>query len=66
MPKNEKLIEVLQSVLREQAVVNLRDQKHSQAISLQRKTAKRKRNLRKATLVSVSDMKRIRTLLPYL
>ncbi len=33
---------------------------------LTKKTAKRKRNLRKATLVSVSDMKRIRTLLPYL
>ena len=33
---------------------------------LTKKTSKRKRKLRKATLVSASDMKRIRTLLPYL
>lgn len=32
---------------------------------LTKKTPKRKRNLRKASLVSKSDMKRIRTLLPY-
>lgn len=33
---------------------------------LTKKTTKRKRNLRKATVVSDSDMKRIRTLLPYI
>ena len=33
---------------------------------LTKKSAKRKRNLRKATNVSASDMKRVRTLLPYL
>lgn len=33
---------------------------------LTKKTPKRKRNLRKATLVSKGDMKRIKTLLPYL
>lgn len=32
---------------------------------LTKKSPKRKRNLRKASLVSKSDMKRIRTLLPY-
>ncbi|MDK9710296.1 50S ribosomal protein L35 [Acidaminobacter sp.] len=32
---------------------------------LTKKTPKRKRNLRKATMVSKSDMKRIKTLLPY-
>lgn len=32
---------------------------------LTKKTPKRKRNLRKASLVSKSDMKRIRTLMPY-
>ncbi len=33
---------------------------------LTKKSAKRKRNLRKGTLVSASDMKRVRTLVPYL
>jgi large subunit ribosomal protein L35 len=33
---------------------------------LTKKSAKTKRQLRKGTLVSESDMKRIRTLLPYL
>lgn len=33
---------------------------------LTKKTTKRKRGLRKGTYVSESDMKRIRTLLPYL
>ncbi|MCT4634011.1 MAG: 50S ribosomal protein L35 [Firmicutes bacterium] len=33
---------------------------------LTKKSAKRKRNLRKATLVSKGDMKRVRKLLPYL
>jgi len=33
---------------------------------LTKKSAKRKRNLRKATLVSSGDMKRVRKLLPYL
>lgn len=33
---------------------------------LTKKSAKRKRNLRKGTLVTESDMKRIKTLLPYL
>lgn len=33
---------------------------------LTKKSAKRKRNLRKATLVSAGDMKRVRKLLPYL
>lgn len=33
---------------------------------LTKKSAKRKRNLRKATNVSASDMKRVRKLLPYL
>ncbi|MDO4799443.1 MAG: 50S ribosomal protein L35 [Bacillota bacterium] len=33
---------------------------------LTKKTTKRKRGLRKATLVSESDMKRVRTLVPYL
>lgn len=33
---------------------------------LTKKTSKRKRGLRKATVVSESDMKRVRTLLPYL
>jgi large subunit ribosomal protein L35 len=32
---------------------------------LTKKSPKRKRNLRKASLVSKSDMKRIKTLLPY-
>jgi len=32
---------------------------------LTKKSAKRKRNLRKATLVSAGDMKRVRKLLPY-
>ncbi len=32
---------------------------------LTKKSPKRKRNLRKASLVSKSDMKRIRTLMPY-
>lgn len=32
---------------------------------LTKKTPKRKRNLRKASLVSKSDMKRIKTLMPY-
>ena len=34
--------------------------------TLTKKSAKRKRNLRKATLVSSGDMKRVRKLLPYL
>ena len=33
---------------------------------LTKKSSKRKRNLRKSTVVSVSDMKRVRTMLPYL
>lgn len=33
---------------------------------LTKKTSKRKRGLRQATLVSESDMKRVRTLVPYL
>ncbi|MBF4692823.1 50S ribosomal protein L35 [Fusibacter ferrireducens] len=33
---------------------------------LTKKSSKRKRNLRQATTVSESDMKRVRTLLPYL
>lgn len=33
---------------------------------LTKKSSKRKRGLRQSTLVSVSDMKRIKTLLPYL
>ena len=33
---------------------------------LTKKSSKRKRNLRKSTVVSESDMKRVRTLLPYL
>jgi large subunit ribosomal protein L35 len=33
---------------------------------LTKKSPKRKRNLRKAAMVSSSDMKRIKTLLPYL
>jgi large subunit ribosomal protein L35 len=33
---------------------------------LTKKTSKRKRGLRKSTLVSASDMKRVKTLLPYL
>lgn len=33
---------------------------------LTKKSSKRKRNLRKGTMVSESDMKRVRTLLPYL
>lgn len=33
---------------------------------LTKKTTKRKRGLRKGTLVSESDMKRIKTLLPYM
>lgn len=33
---------------------------------LNKKSAKRKRNLKKATTVSASDMKRVRTLVPYL
>jgi len=33
---------------------------------LTKKSSKRKRNLRKGTMVSASDMKRVRTLLPYL
>lgn len=33
---------------------------------LTKKTTKRKRALRKSTLVSESDMKRIKTLLPYM
>lgn len=33
---------------------------------LTKKTSKRKRNLRKGTTVSESDMKRVKTLLPYL
>jgi len=32
---------------------------------LTKKSAKRKRNLRKSTLVSAGDMKRVRKLLPY-
>ncbi len=42
--------------------------KRSKAFSshiLTKKTTKRKRGLRRATLVSESDMKRIKTLLPY-
>lgn len=33
---------------------------------LTKKTAKRKRNLRKATMLSAGDMRRVRTLVPYL
>ncbi|OJV66085.1 MAG: 50S ribosomal protein L35 [Clostridiales bacterium 38-18] len=33
---------------------------------LTKKTSKRKRGLRQATVVSESDMKRVKTLLPYL
>lgn len=33
---------------------------------LTKKTTKRKRNLRKAGLVSTGDMKRVKTLVPYL
>ncbi|MBE0449225.1 MAG: 50S ribosomal protein L35 [Clostridia bacterium] len=33
---------------------------------LTKKSSKRKRGLRQSTVVSVSDMKRVRTLLPYL
>ena len=33
---------------------------------LEKKSSKRKRGLRQATLVSESDMKRVRTLVPYL
>lgn len=33
---------------------------------LTKKSSKRKRNLRKGTMVSASDMKRVKTLLPYL
>lgn len=43
--------------------------KRSQAFTshiLTKKTPKRKRNLRKATMVSTSDLKRVRKLLPYL
>ncbi len=42
--------------------------KRSKAFSshiLTKKTTKRKRGLRRATLVSESDMKRVKTLLPY-
>ncbi len=43
--------------------------KRSKAYSshiLTKKTTKRKRGLRKGTLVSDSDMKRVKTLLPYM
>lgn len=43
--------------------------KRSQAFKshiLNKKSAKRKRNLRKAEMLSASDMKRIKTLVPYL
>ena len=33
---------------------------------LTKKSSKRKRNLRQSTVVSESDMKRVRTMLPYL
>jgi large subunit ribosomal protein L35 len=43
--------------------------KRSQAFKshiLNKKSAKRKRNLKKALLISSSDMKRVKTLVPYL
>jgi len=45
---------------------NLKRSKAYTSHILTKKTSKRKRNLRQSTLVSASDMKRVKTLLPYL